>query len=76
MVELATIIVWLVLLAIWDVVWKGLAMWEAAKRREKGWFIAILIINSVGILPIIYLLIKKNKGHINNRIYIKRKTRV
>ncbi|MCL4389766.1 MAG: DUF5652 family protein [Patescibacteria group bacterium] len=42
-------------LAIWDVVWKGIGLWHAAGNKQKGWFIAILIINSLGILPIIYL---------------------
>ena len=26
--------------AVWDVVWKGLALWQAAKRRQPVWFVA------------------------------------
>jgi len=40
---------------VWSGIWKGLALWHAARREEKGWFIALLIINTVGILEIIYL---------------------
>ena len=46
----------LILLAIiWELVWKGIAMWRAAHNGHKGWFVAMLIINSVGLLPLIYL---------------------
>ena len=50
----------LVVLAIWEIIWKGFALWKAAQNKEKGWFIAILILNTAGILPIIYLLMQKN----------------
>lgn len=47
----------LFLFIIWSLIWKGLALWHAARRGEKGWFIALLIINTAGILEIIYLLV-------------------
>ena len=40
---------------IWSTIWKGLAMWRAANQGQKNWFIALLIINTAGILDIIYL---------------------
>lgn len=43
-------------LAIWEIIWKGLALWRAGRNNHLVWFVAILIINSVGILPIAYLL--------------------
>lgn len=43
------------LFVLWTLIWKGLALWHAARRGEKGWFIALLIINTMGILEIIYL---------------------
>ena len=49
-------IVWLAAgLALWSLPWKGVALWRAAKRDEKGWFIALLILNTAAILEIIYL---------------------
>lgn len=51
----------LLVLGIWDLVWRGLALWRAGGNRQQGWFIALLIINSAGILPIIYLLTNKEK---------------
>jgi hypothetical protein len=47
---------WILPLVILDLVLKGLALWHSAQRREKWWFIALLLINSLGILPAIYLL--------------------
>ena len=47
------------ILAVWFVislVLKGYALWTAAKRNEKWWFIALLVINTMGILELIYLL--------------------
>lgn len=45
----------LILLIVWGLVWKGLALWRAAKRGEKIWFTVFLIVNTAGILEIIYL---------------------
>jgi len=39
----------------WSVVWKGLALWHSARRKEKGWFVVLLIVNTLGILEIVYL---------------------
>jgi len=41
--------------ALWEVVWKGIALWRAARNGHQIWFIFLLIVNSVGILPIIYI---------------------
>lgn len=42
-------------LLVWSIAWKGIALWNAAKHSQKNWFIAILVINTIGILEIIYL---------------------
>lgn len=34
---------------------KGYALWNASKRDEKGWFVALLILNTFGILELVYL---------------------
>ena len=48
----------IVLLAIlWSLLWKGLALWRSAKRGDMWWFIAFLILNTLGILEIIYLFV-------------------
>lgn len=35
---------------------KGIALWHAGRRGEKWWFIAILVINTLGILELVYLI--------------------
>jgi hypothetical protein len=51
-----TMVFGLFLIIIWVTIWKGIALWHAAQSKHKGWFVAILILNTLGILPIIYLL--------------------
>lgn len=43
-------------LAVWSILWTGLALWHAAKRGEKWWFILFLLVHTLGILEIIYLM--------------------
>jgi methionyl-tRNA synthetase len=45
----------ILLIAIWSIVWKGFALWIAAKEEKKWWFIPILFFNTAGILEIIYI---------------------
>ena len=46
----------------WSILWKGLALWRAAQNTQKNWFIALLVLNTVGILEIVYLFkFAKNK---------------
>lgn len=42
---------------------KGYALWTAAKRDEKWWFIVMLVINTLGILELIYLYFVAKKWH-------------
>lgn len=50
------------IIVIWSLIWKGLALWHSARKGEYIWFVVILLVNSVGILDIIYLfLIAKKK---------------
>lgn len=46
-----------VLLMIWSFVWKGLALWRAGRRGDMVWFIALLVINTMGILEILYFFV-------------------
>ena len=52
-----------VLLMLWSLTWKGIALWKAAQRNSIPWFVVLLIFNTLGILEIIYIfLIAKEKG--------------
>lgn len=47
---------------VWSLVWKGLALWKSAHRDSKIWFIVFLVVNTLGILEILYLYIFSKKG--------------
>jgi hypothetical protein len=49
-----------VLLAIWDGVWKLIALWKSARNNQLAWFICLAIFNTAGILPILYILLFQN----------------
>jgi len=43
------------LATVWVLPWKGVALWKAAHLSQKGWFVALLILNTLAILEIIYI---------------------
>jgi hypothetical protein len=48
--------VWvIVLILLWTLPWKVVALWRSARRAQSGWFLAMIILNTLGILEIIYL---------------------
>lgn len=47
------------ILVIWSLFWKGVALWRAARLSRPWWFLALLVINTAGILEIIFLIISK-----------------
>lgn len=53
---------------IWDLIWRGIALWKAGRNNQLGWFIALLVVNSIGILPIIYIVFFQKKD-----VHLKRK---
>ena len=51
------------IIALWELIWKGLALWQAARQNDKLWYLLILSFNTVGILPIVYIfIISKGKS--------------
>ncbi len=53
----------LLLIAAWSLPWKGWALWRAARLRDKWWFVAILILNTLAIADILYIFwISKRKS--------------
>ena len=45
----------IVVLAIWDGVWKLIALWKSARNNQVAWFVCLAIFNTVGVLPILYI---------------------
>lgn len=51
----------LIVLYIWSLAAKGLALWRAANLGQRNWFIAILVLNTIGIVELVYLFKFANK---------------
>ena len=47
--------------AIFDLILRGFALWRSAKKDQNVWFIALLVVNSMGILPLIYLILNRDQ---------------
>ena len=62
---MGTIITFLVL---WTLIWKGFALWTSARKGSKAWFILLLIINTFGILEIIYIYLIAKKSEENEKL--------
>lgn len=42
-------------ITIWSTLLKGVALWRAANLKQRNWFIVMLIVNTIGILELVYL---------------------
>lgn len=66
MESLSNLPVWLiiliVILALFDSVMKLIVLWRAARNNHLVWFICLAIFNTIGILPIVYLILNKEKA--------------
>jgi len=59
----------LILIALWTLPWKGYALWLAARKGSKVWFVALLLVNTAAILEIAYIFYfskKKKKGELGD----------
>jgi len=46
----------IIALVLIDLILRGIAMWKAARNNQQYWYIALLVLNTIGILPVIYIL--------------------
>lgn len=53
-------------LTAWSLIWKGLALWRAAKRGDKVWYVIFLVVNLLGIPEIVYLIVTNKKKETGN----------
>lgn len=53
----------------WSIALKGFALWKAAHRESKPWFIVLLFINTFGILELVYIfIVTRQKKEIEDKI--------
>ena len=43
-------------LIVWQSIWKGIAMWKAARNHHLAWFIVFLVVNLLAIPEILYII--------------------
>ena len=52
----------LLIIALWTLPWKGIALWKSARSGDKGWFITLLLLQTFAVLEIVYIfLVSKRK---------------
>ena len=54
--------VFVVILLIWCVAWKGFALWRAARLNQPVWFIIFILVTTAGVLEALYLFIFSKAG--------------
>ena len=54
------------LVTLWALAWKGIALWKSARHNQKWWFIALLVINTLGLLKILYIFVFSKLGQKTN----------
>lgn len=57
----------LILLVVWSIPWKGAALWRSARRGHTGWFIALLLLNTLAFLDILYIFVFSKMGKQKNQ---------
>lgn len=45
----------LIIAMAWTMVWTGIALWKSARNNQIVWFIVLFLVNTLGILEIVYL---------------------
>lgn len=45
----------LLAVVLWTLPWKAWALWLAARRGDLWWFLALIVISTLGILEMIYI---------------------
>ncbi len=61
-----TMLLLIPLAIVWSMAWKGIALWRAGRNDHLAWFIVLLIFNTLGILPIIYIFAFSRRGLTSN----------
>lgn len=69
MVDLTAVNEWIIanpllviILLVVVVILKGLALYKAARKESIVWFWVILVINTLGVIPLVYLIFSKRGG--------------
>lgn len=54
----ASTIIAFIFILVWQLFWRGIALWRAALNNQRKWYIALIVLiplNDLGLIPIVYL---------------------
>jgi hypothetical protein len=54
--------IFLLMAVLWTLPWKAWALWKSARSEQKWWFLALLVINTLGLLEIAYIFVFSKKS--------------
>ena len=61
-------------LYVWSAIWKGFALWKSVKKNSLIWFVILFVVNTAGILEILYIFVfskmdfnKKSKSEVKKK---------
>lgn len=60
-------------LVVWEMIWKAFGLWRAGRRNQPAWFFLMFILNTAGILPIVYLFVTREKKAKIQKVISKKK---
>ena len=60
---------------IWSYVWKLLALWKSARKGSLAWFAILALVNTVGILEILYIFVFSEMKWLNSKSKSRKKKR-
>ena len=52
----------IITILVWVIIWKGFALWRAGRKNSPIWFVALMVINTLGLLEILYLFVFSKTG--------------
>lgn len=52
---------------LWTLPWKGIALWKAARSKDRIWFVVLFLVNTLSVLEILYIFIFSKKKNAAER---------
>jgi hypothetical protein len=53
--QITDIPLWLILIAMWDIVWRAFAVIKSTRKNQPIWSVMFVLFQTAGILPILYI---------------------
>jgi hypothetical protein len=61
--KIAIFMALLIIIVIWSAIWKAIALWKSARNKQIVWFVVLCVLNTIGLLEIIYLAFFQKEGY-------------